>query len=94
MRTPTEDIWPGVSEMPDYKSSFPKWNDCSLGDQVQRIKDDPEAMDLLAKMLIYSPAKRLSAKSAVSHAFFDDFDKTGLPDFTMEGIGMEAIDFK
>ncbi len=23
--TPTEATWPGVSELPDYKDSFPKW---------------------------------------------------------------------
>ena len=23
--TPTEDIWRGVSSLPDYKSTFPKW---------------------------------------------------------------------
>ena len=24
--TPTEATWPGVSELPDYKDSFPKWH--------------------------------------------------------------------
>ena len=23
--TPDDNIWPGVSDMPDYKTSFPKW---------------------------------------------------------------------
>lgn len=25
MGTPNEDTWPGVTSLPDYKSSFPKW---------------------------------------------------------------------
>lgn len=25
MGTPTEEIWPGVSDLPDYKTNFPKW---------------------------------------------------------------------
>lgn len=25
MGTPTEDTWPGVTSLPDFKSSFPKW---------------------------------------------------------------------
>lgn len=25
MGTPTEDTWPGVNSLPDFKSSFPKW---------------------------------------------------------------------
>jgi len=81
MRTPTEDIWPGVSEMPDYKASFPKWNECVLGDQVPRLKPDVGGMDLLMKMLIYSPAKRMSAKAAIEHSFFDDLDKASLPQY-------------
>ena len=31
------------------------------------------------KTLIYNPAKRISAKSALKHSYFDDLDKTTLP---------------
>ena len=31
------------------------------------------------KMLVYNPAKRISAKSAMKHCYFDDLDKTTLP---------------
>ena len=24
--TPDEDVWPGVSSLPEFKGSFPKWN--------------------------------------------------------------------
>ena len=30
--TPTDDMWPGVSDLPDYKPCFPKWRP---GDQLQ-----------------------------------------------------------
>lgn len=30
-------------------------------------------------MLIYNPGKRLSAKSALKHSYFDDLDKTSMP---------------
>ena len=36
--TPDEDIWPGVSNLPDYKSSFPKW-------PVQQLKSVIPALD-------------------------------------------------
>lgn len=26
MGTPNDEIWPGVSELPDYKRSFPQWS--------------------------------------------------------------------
>lgn len=81
MRTPTEDIWPGVSELPDYKATFPKWNDFCLKAQVPRLADDVDGMDLLGQMLIYSPSERLSAKSAINHPFFKDFDSSCLPEF-------------
>jgi len=81
LRTPTEEIWPGVSELPDYKATFPKWNETSLEKQVARLADDKDGMDFLGEMLIYSPSERISAKSAIIHPFFKDFDTSGLPDF-------------
>ena len=31
------------------------------------------------RMLIYDPAKRISAKQALQHPYFDDLDKSDLP---------------
>ncbi len=81
MKTPTEEIWPGVSELPDFKASFPKWSECTLSKQVVRIADDADGLDLMSQMLDYSPARRINAKAALLHPFFDDFDKSGLPEF-------------
>ena len=33
MGTPTEETWPGVSSLPDYKPTFPKWKKNTLGDK-------------------------------------------------------------
>ncbi|CAL8148396.1 unnamed protein product [Orchesella dallaii] len=81
LRTPTEDIWPGVSELPDFKATFPRWNECTLSTQVSRLGDDADGLDFLFQMLEYSPARRISAKAALEHPFFNDFDKSGLPAF-------------
>jgi serine/threonine protein kinase len=35
---------------------------------------NPKAFDLLTKMLEKDPLKRLSAKNALSHPFFDEMD--------------------
>ena len=35
--------------------------------------------DLLMKMLVYDPSKRISAKRALLHPYFDDLDKNTLP---------------
>merc|ERR1712029_260534 len=40
---------------------------------------DANGLDLLDKMLIYDPSKRISAKQALKHPYFDDLDKSDLP---------------
>ncbi|XP_077299117.1 cyclin-dependent kinase 1 [Arctopsyche grandis] len=70
LRTPTEDIWPGVTSMPDYKVTFPNWTTNNLSSNVRNL--DPNGMDLLQRMLIYDPINRISALEAQRHAYFDD----------------------
>jgi len=77
MRTPTEEIWPGVSSMPDYKPSFPNWTENQLADSVKGITTD--GLDLLQETLIYDPAKRISARAMLKHPYFSDLDKSSLP---------------
>jgi len=77
LRTPTEDLWPGVTQLPDFKPGFPNWSTMGLKNCMKKI--DPLGYDLLEKMLIYDPAKRISAKKAILHPYFDDLDKTTLP---------------
>uniref|UniRef100_A0A8C0WRT3 Uncharacterized protein n=1 Tax=Castor canadensis TaxID=51338 RepID=A0A8C0WRT3_CASCN len=56
----------------DYKNTFPKWKPGSLASHVKNL--DENGLDLLSKMLIYDPAKRISGKMALSHPYFDDLD--------------------
>jgi len=65
--TPTETVWPGVSQLPEYKANFPSWRPQSLANYVTR---DPQILDLLQKMLVYEPSKRISAKQALLHPYF------------------------
>lgn len=44
--TPNDEIWPGVSTLPDYKPSFPKWNAVDLERAVPTL--DAQGIDLLA----------------------------------------------
>lgn len=44
--TPNEEVWPGVSQLPDYKPSFPKWNAVDLERAVPSL--DSHGIDLLA----------------------------------------------
>ena len=63
--------------MPDYKPTFPAWTSGSLKDSVPQLCAD--GFDLLEKMLIYDPNKRISAKKALEHPYFDALDKDTLP---------------
>lgn len=66
--TPDEKTWPGVSSMPDYKTTFPKWP----GHKATAPTLSEEGCDLLQKMLTYEPSERVSAKMGLSHPFFGD----------------------
>ena len=37
------------------------------------------ALDLLEQCLVYDPSKRISAKAALRHQYFNDLDKNTLP---------------
>lgn len=55
---------------------FPNWTHYNLT-QVKNL--DKDGMDLLMQMLVYDPAKRISAKRVASHPYFKDVDMTVRP---------------
>lgn len=70
MGTPSDDEWPGVSDLPAYSSTFPKFKKKNLQDLMPDA--DPLAIDLIEKMLIYDPSRRITAKEALKHPYFAD----------------------
>lgn len=40
MGTPDEDCWPGVSQLPDYKPTFPRWSRVDLAKVVSTLGED------------------------------------------------------
>lgn len=69
--TPNEETWPGVKQLPDYKSTFPHWSAQDLADHVPTLDDD--GLDLLKLMLTYDTSKRISAKRTLKHPYFLGF---------------------
>eukprot|EP01104_Vermistella_antarctica_P002777 TRINITY_DN12996_c0_g1_i1.p1 TRINITY_DN12996_c0_g1~~TRINITY_DN12996_c0_g1_i1.p1 ORF type:complete len:304 (-),score=61.24 TRINITY_DN12996_c0_g1_i1:172-1083(-) len=67
--TPTEENWPGVTEFPDYKPTFPRFKARDLSTVVPTL--DEQGQDLMSQMLTYVPGKRISAKQALKHPYFD-----------------------
>ncbi|XP_017099261.2 cyclin-dependent kinase 1 [Drosophila bipectinata] len=71
LKTPTEDIWPGVTSLPDYKNTFPCWSTNQLTNQLKNL--DENGIDLIQSMLIYDPVHRISAKEILEHPYFNGF---------------------
>jgi cyclin-dependent kinase 2 len=63
--TPNNNIWEGVQELPNFNCEFPKWCGGNLRNLVPHM--DNLAFDLLSKMIVLNPIKRISAKEAIEH---------------------------
>lgn len=75
--TPTEEMWPEVTQLQDWNASFPKWYKSNF---AKSVLDNLESsgVDLLEKFLAYSPRDRISAKDALNHEYFNDLDKENI----------------
>lgn len=63
--TPNETTWPGISQIKEFKPTFPKWKPQSITKKVTNL--DAAGIDLLSKMIALEPSKRISAKAAMQH---------------------------
>jgi len=67
--TPNEITFPGSTKLPNFYQSFPIFTPSELSEIF--IAFDPLGIDLLSKMLILDPNKRISAKAALKHVFLN-----------------------
>jgi len=69
--TPTEAIWPGVSELPDFKPTFPKWSHKGWKNIRNTLAQvGPQGVDLLDQLMRYNPKTRISARAGLQHPYF------------------------
>lgn len=66
--TPHEDVWPGVSKLPIYKTDFPEWRPKKWSEILSL--DDPLAVDVFSKIMSLDPKQRASAKTILQHDYF------------------------
>ena len=71
--TPDDTTWPGVTKLPDFKAQFPRWEPQSLS-SILPVNLSAHGQDLFQRLLIYDPAKRISAKEALAHPYFAEKD--------------------
>lgn len=68
--SPEEANWPGVTKLPFYKDTFPRFRAQGVESVVGGLC--AEGVDLLRKLLTLDPRRRISAKEALNHDFFKD----------------------
>jgi hypothetical protein len=69
--TPDETIWPGVSQLPDYTSRFPRWEAINLGDVLPNFDDD--AKDLISVSMMGKADILAEIYPRVMHLFHSAF---------------------
>jgi serine/threonine protein kinase len=69
--TPSDEVWPGVESLRDFKAEFPKWRDTHLVD-VRALGPalGNDGIELLRVCLRYNPVERLSARRLLQLPFF------------------------
>ena len=75
--TPCEGNWAEALKLPDFKATFPKWKGIPLTEHTQNLEE--VSMDLLSGMVALDPNKRISARMALLHPYFDSMYKNKLP---------------
>ena len=75
--TPNENNWPEALKLSDFKPTFPKWQGIPLSSHTTGL--DELGLDLLKGLNALDPNKRISARMALLHPYFDTLDRSKLP---------------
>ncbi|GAA5990243.1 hypothetical protein JCM11641_001796 [Rhodosporidiobolus odoratus] len=74
--TPDEGLWPGLSKL----SNGAVWEKKPRSDLKMLFSAaSPEAVDLLEKLLMYDPRRRITAKASLEHPYFHSMPRPTIP---------------
>ena len=71
--TPTEQSWPGMLDLPEYKSDFEVFPPQSMGTLTPTL--EPAGQELLSQLLRFDPQQRISAKKALQDDYFGSVEE-------------------
>lgn len=71
--TPTEEDWPGVENLTEYKETVTRTHQPRpISDVIPKISEIPGAEKFASQLLQMNPRKRISADLAMKHEYFSD----------------------
>lgn len=75
--TPHEKNWPDALKLSDMKTTFPKFKGTPMIQHTTGLSEIE--VDLLKGLVALDPCRRISAKMALLHPYFDSLDRSKLP---------------
>ena len=68
--TPDEESWPGVTALKDWNEAFPVWPALNVANAVPKLSD--VGVELVGKLIVLDPKRRLSATETLRHRYLAD----------------------